>query len=621
MLELKKIFSDGAVFQQNTENEISGSADAGKEIRLSLFKNESEIFSVCVLSDNDGRWNAVLPPANGGKKPYKLHIECGGDMVEVNDIYFGELFHISGQSNMELPLRRTLDPLKEAPVLEDYHYIREFRAAICCCFSKEAAYDDFAGGSWRSAEGERKLDISAAGYYFAAEIFKRLDVPIGLVNTSAGGAAVESFMPYAMVRKYEIHNEFLEKATRENYMQNMISGVEKREREWTESLGNENFGLKPSDNMKSCIVPCLTNELEGLESFSGRIFFFREFFIPDDFPLSGAELILGTITDSDSVYINGVKTGETGYMYPPRYYPLPEGVLKRGINTAAVRIDVKNGCGGFTKGKRYCLKSGSRIIELSGRWKYAVASEAEAFKESSFVQDRPIALYSKLMAPAMKLKYRALVWYQGETNCGRAHIYKQMFSDFIDFYRGECGYEIPVIFTQLCNYEGMCGSEGSRSWAALRNAQLECLEISSTAMAVTADLGEYNDLHPKNKRDVGKRLAYCAGGLLYGDDTVFVRCTGASAAVLEDKTVITLSFDGPAFLKNGKTGAFEIVFEDGVYGCAEQDSEKCSDTLRICCNHCGKPKYVWYAQSNNPAELDLYDLTLKPLSPFEISIG
>ena len=620
MLTLKKLFSDGMIFQRDTENTISGKADAGAKISLYLLKDGGEVFSDKTTADSDGCWKIILPPIKGSKVPYSMCVECGEDKLTVKDIYSGELFLMSGQSNMELPMSRTYYPFEDAAPHTDYPLIHEFRAPIVNCFTIGERHDDFTGGEWKSAVGGNILPMSATGYYFAAEIFKRLDIPVGLVNISAGGAAVESFMPYDMIKKYKIHDEFLAEATKENYIENTQKADIAREGEWSKALGTNDFGLVPSDDMAACIVPCSTEDISELKGFSGRLYFFREFELPDDFPQTDAMLILGTITDSDISYINGVKVGETGYLYPPRYYHVPDGVLKKGKNTVAVRVDIRNGLGGFTKGKRYCLKSGNRIIDLSGEWRYAVAKRSEPIKPSVFFQGNPLALYANMAAPSFGIKYRAMVWYQGESNGGRSEYYKQMFTEFVEMYRKECGCELPVIYTQLVNFEGMCEHDPSQSWASFRKAQLDCLEIPDTAMAVTADIGEYNDLHPKNKRDIGKRLAYCAGGLLYGDKTIFARCTKASASENDGRTDITLTFDTGVYLQYADASAFEAVFEDGTFRCETDGTEHCSETLNMSVPHTGKLIKVRYAWRNNPYMFNLFDLEMKHVSPFEITL-
>lgn len=611
MLELKKIYSDGMILQRETENLIQGKADAGAYVSIFISDKDEMLFSGGTAADDNGFWCISLPRFGGGYRKYVLTAECGNEKVTVNDILFGEVFHISGQSNMELPLNRTRDPFVKAKIGGDSPYIREFRAEIKSCFDPDADSYDFAGGKWTSAADDKNLEMSAAGYYFAEDIHDRLDMPVGLVNTSAGGAALEGFMPYDMIRGYEIHNDFLDEAAKEGYIENTSAEDVKREKEWTDALGNEDFGLVPSDDMKTCNVPCSIHEIDGMGEFSGRIWFFKKFNIPDNICLDDAELILGTITDSDTAYINGVKVGETGYMYPPRYYSIPDGVLKRGENILAVRMEIKGGWGGFTKGKRYCIRLGRRTVELSGQWKYAVAARAEKLKGGVFFQGLPFALYSCMTVPVLPIKFRAMLWYQGETNCGRAYIYKKMFSDFVKYYRRECGYEIPVIFTQLCNFTN--GGDTTSSWAKFRLAQLECLDVPKTAMAVTIDVGEENDLHPINKRAVGKRLAECAGYLIYGDENTFVRCV--NAAYSDGK--IKLTFDKGIHLATALPRYFEAVYNDRAVSCSAVQTGFSEITLDCA----EKPESVRYAYLNNPANPDLLDIKLEPVSPFEIRLA
>ncbi len=617
MLALKKLFTDGWVFQHDVKNLLAGFAVPGKTVSVSLTQNGEEVFKGMKAADRNGSWSIPIPPFKGSLDPFTLHVSCKNEEITVNDIYSGELFHISGQSNMELPMRRTKDPFGDNAPFKDYPYIREYRTEISCCFDPSARSEEFAGGIWKKAVGEDILDMSAVGYYFAVEIYERLHIPVGLMNTSAGGASIESFMPYDMLKKYEIHDEFLKEAAVGGYLESKSAEDLKREEKWTEALGTEDFGLEPTPEMKDCVVPCSTDDIEELRGFSGRVYFFRVFMLPDSFPSDNAELILGTVTDSGAVYLNGAKIGETENMYPPRYYPIEKGLLRNGINTIAVRVDIKYGKGGFAKGKRYCIRSGNRIIELSGNWKYAIAAKASALEPSVFFQSMPMALFSDMFSPAMRIRYKALVWYQGETNCGRADLYKRMFSDLVSYYRSESGYDIPVIYTQLCGYDGMLGKDDpSDSWAKFRQAQLDCLDVRRTAMAVTVDLGEYNDLHPKNKKEVGRRLAYCAGGLLYGDETIFVKC---KSAIRDDENII-LSFNGNVYLKNIEYSEFEAVFEDGIYRCSLGEKELCGNSVTLKCAHAGNPKFVRYAWKNSPKILNLFDLRLVPVSPFEVEV-
>ncbi len=619
MLKLNSVFSNGMIFQRDTQNNVYGIADAGEKTELRLIQGGKEIFRGEGEAGADGHFRISIPPCPGSTEPYEIKVSCGNESTEIHDVYSGELFNISGQSNMELPVSRTRYPFSEPAVLKENPLIREFRVPIVSCFTPgEVSYDFPEGGAWKNAVGDNIADMSAAGYYFATDIFERLGIPVGLVNTSAGGAAVEGFMPYDMIREYGIDDEFLDEATKPGYIERRTEFDTTALQNWFDSLGTEDFGLVGSDDMKECVVPCTTDDIGELNGFSGRLFFFREFTVPESFPLDGAELIMGTVTDSDTMYINGVKVGETTYKYPPRYYPVGSGILRKGKNTIAVRVEITNGIGGFNKDKKYCLKNGCREIALSGKWKYAVAKRAERLEPGVFFQSKPLALYSTMFAPAVMLKYKALLWYQGESNVWAADHYKQMFTDFIKFYRRSIGYDIPVIFTQLCSFKGMAGeNEISDGWARLRNAQLGCLETEKTAMAVIFDIGEYNDLHPKNKYGVGKRLAYYAGGVVYGDEVVFVRCRNAEQ---KDDTIV-LTFDGEVFLKNADESQFEAVFEDGTTEkLIPAANETCGDTVLLKCGHSGKIKAVRYAWDNAPEILNLYDLMLVPISTFEITL-
>lgn len=587
------IFSDGMILQRDAENFITGSGEG--EMTLTLERDDK----ICGRSRiaADGRWRIAVPAGKADRQPYTIKIRCGNVMQVISDVLFGDVFHITGQSNMELPLNRTYDPFKgDVPVPEE-ELIREFRVPIELCFEAGKESTTFTGGSWVRACDDKELNISAAGYYFAKRLFAETGVPIGLVNTSAGGSAIEGRIPAEVCREFHELDPVTDMVTADGYMENTLAEGEKTEREWNEyvesrdKIGNDIIKGKYPEGSK-CSVPLWVNDLPDMKGFCGRIWFWKEFEIPTTAKLTDAMLILGTLVDADRSYINGVQVGETGYLYPPRYYTIPKDILKTGINRIAVRLDINGGFGGFTEGKRFCVKLGDDIIDLEGEWSYKASVKAPQRGTVEFLPSKELAVYAYMTAPAYRLPFKGMLVYQGETNCWNADIYGGLYRRFVEYYRQRCGYNIPVVSVQLPNW-----TPGGESWVKIRQKQLECCDIPDTAMAVTLGMGENNDLHPIDKESVGAALCDCVLRLIYGKgDPLPVSPTD----IRRTSDGILVAFREEVHLTDKSTDYFEVHTPNGWTPVNVRESR---GGLLLDCSakNADKVRYAWLPDADSPA--------------------
>ena len=277
----------------------------------------------------------------------------------------------------------------------------------------------------------------------------------------------------------------------------------------------------------------------NLESFQGSIWFRRTFVIPQGYLLEDALLRVGTLVDADTVYINGTEVGHVDYMYPPRRYPLPSGVLRYGENTIAVCLVSHRETGAFTEGKKYCIQGteaifegGYRVesgdlmdpkpedgkweIDLSGQWKYKTAAVMSPLPEQTFFQYKPTAIYNGMMHPLLRYKIKGALWYQGESNESNALEYMELLTHLVKCWRTWFGENLPFICVQLPQFYDPTMGLRKNAWAELREQQRQILLLPNTGLAVTIDVGEGNDLHPQTKEAVGKRLALIARAIIYG---------------------------------------------------------------------------------------------------------
>ena len=611
MLVLDADISSGMILQREESVPISGSSEPGETVRVSVRRGGATLSEAAAAVEESGRFTVMLPPVSGSCEACEVTVTAGSGSVTLTDVLFGDVFHITGQSNMELPLSRVYDPYDPAKPFSgsqrtpDCPYVREFRAPIIPCFDPKAELDRWEQGEWLSADSPRGASLSAVGYFFAKALFDRYGIPIGLLNTSAGGAPIEAFLPYDELRRLHCCDGFLDKAAVPGWMQRTAAEDERRCQAYYAAVEREDSigGQVLSGSLAGGKETSLPLWLEG---FSGRIWLWRELDLPEGFDTEAAQLLLGTLTDADTAYVNGIKVGETGYMYPPRYYGIPAGALRPGRNRLAVRLDIYGGRGGFTPGKRWCLKSGSCLLDLSEGWHYVKAVTTEGLTPPAFFQGMPLSLYA-VTAPIYRRRFKGLVVYQGESNGENAERYRELFTRFIGYYRRRIGWEIPVIFTQLPEF----GSEGS--WPLLRQAQLKCAALPGTAMAVTIGTGEVNDLHPINKWDVGRRLALLAARLiLEGQECPPVCCERAETRGLWAE----LKFTREVKLIRQENSYFTAVYADGTEETvgAEQLSGR---SLRLKISQ-GSPAVIRYAWMPSPTDPQLWDTEGMPVSPFEI---
>ncbi|SDA17126.1 sialate O-acetylesterase [Ruminococcus sp. YE71] len=610
-----RYIADGAVLQCGEPFELFGHSEPSAEVTLTLTHGGKVTAKVTSRADDSGRFTAVIPAVSGGFESYELELLSGGEQLFFTDILFGEVFHISGQSNMELPLRRTYHPFKPFEHRE-CGFIREFRVPVECCFTPDYEDEDFRGGYWMRAEGEQMLGMSGAGYYFALVLMDELKCPVGLLNTSAGGCAIESRMPAPMLRDIGGYEDRLGSYADPDFMKNRADSDAADMRRWYETLGRLDrvgetvFGedFIPEGRMN---IPLYFRETDELKGFSGRVWMRKKFVIHESTELRDAELILGNIIDNDRAYINGEKVGETGYMYPPRYYRFDPSVLRHGENTAVVCMEVKGGDGGFVRGKDYCLKVGGEVIDLSGEWEYT-AVRTETLSPSVFFPELPMALWAAMTTPAFRVNIRGMLWYQGETNTWHPEKYFGLFARFTELVRERCGKELPIITVQLPNFAGHGGTVGT-NWAVLRLQQEKCTELPNCGMAVTIGCGESNDLHPIDKKTVGERLAWETLELVYGRKMKEKsRCVSAEWS--DGK--VTLTFSAETELVNSPALYFEAVCGGKAVTLA---AEKTSPhTVVLPC--AAKPEQVRYAFNDDPSEPDLFSRDGLPVAPFVFDI-
>lgn len=271
---------------------------------------------------------------------------------------------------------------------------------------------------------------------------------------------------------------------------------------------------------------------------------------------------------------------------------------------------------------RETLDADPKLKVLVNRWDekiaqhMAAASAPAANKDPRHNPHRASGLYNAMIHPLIPYAIRGAIWYQGESNAGRAYQYRRLFPAMIQDWRKHWGQsDFPFLFVQLANFREVKPEPDDSAWAELQEAQLMTLKLPNTGMAVAIDIGEANDIHPKNKQDVGKRLALNALAIAYGRDVAHTGPLYDSVKFENGKAIVTLknAVKGLTTRNNEPVKGFVIAGNDRKFVWA--DAKIDGNTVIVSGKKVKSPAAVRYAWADNPM-CNLYDGTGLPASPF-----
>ncbi len=621
-VRLPRLLGDGVILQRDAATTIRGRADEGETVTVYL--DDERIVGTRA---SDGRWQVELGPVPAGG-PHTLTIE-GENAIVVDDVWFGDVWVASGQSNMELTMSRVSGRYAADVAAADYPLIRQFDVPRGYDF--HAPREDLDGGEWVASTPETVHEFSAVAWFFARELHERHGVPIGILSSNYGGSTAEGWMSEEALEAYPHYLEIARSYRDENYLSDLRASDQSAVEDWHAALDAKDAGLQgdvpwhaprldDSGWPRTAVPGGWADSAAG--PVNGAVWFRRDVELPPGLAGKAAALELGRIVDADVTYVNGTEVGATTYQYPPRRYRIPPGLLRAGTNTIAVRVVSSSGEGGFVEDKPYELRVGSETIDLAGEWRYRVGAVSEPLPPPRFIAHRqPLGFYNAMLAPLQATTIRGVIWYQGESNVGRAEEYARLFPAMIrDWRRGWGQGDFPFLFVQLANYLEPVDEPTESAWAELRDAQLAALCEPNTAGVVAIDLGEWNDIHPENKKDVGERLALAARRMAYGERDI-VSSGPMLRALAREHDELVLDFDhaGSGLLARGdRLHGFAVAGADGVYrwGSARIDGGR----VVVRHEHVSRPVAVRYAWADNPVRANLYNREGLPAWPFEAEL-
>lgn len=616
-LSVSPLFSDHMVLQRNVENPIWGTAEAGTQIQI---KMQGQMHNVLVGKDR--KWKINLAPMKAGG-PHTLSISNKKEKIEFKDILVGDVWICSGQSNMEWSVIASNNAKEEIENAND-NQIRHFK--IPHQFSLQPS-DDFSGGPWQVCSPEVVGNFTAVGYYFAKHLRKTEGVPIGLLNTSWGGSKIEPWMsPESLgylnaAESSETIGRKMEKATsdKKENIRALLGDLPLKEKGIVDGKAKWAESSHDVTDWKSMALPGAWEE-KGLKDLDGIVWFRKTVKLSAAEAMENSHLNLGKIDDADISYINGIEIGKTNNYNTIRNYAIPDGILKAGENTIAVRIsDYGWGGGMYSEASELYLQVGKKKTSLSGDWKYNV--DKVTLDNGMDAIRTATLLYHKMIYPILGCGIKGAIWYQGESNAGSfedSEKYAELFPTMIKDWRARWNMgDFPFLWVQLANWKATTENPAESEWAYLRESQSKTLSLANTGQAVIIDIGEADDIHPRNKQDVGKRLGLVAQKIAYKKDLVYSGPTYKSMSI--EKNKIRLSFDhvgGGLMLKEGTDELYEfaIAGEDKEFVWAQAKIE--GNEIVVWQDDIKKPIAVRYAWSDNPDKANLYNKEGLPTCPF-----
>ncbi len=615
-VKLPALVSDGMVLQRDQNIRIWGSADAGEKINISFLKKKH-----ATTADASGKWTVTLPPAKAGG-PYIMTI----NEIEVKDILVGDVWLCSGQSNMELPINRVMDMFRDEVEAYNNPMIRHIKVPLSYDFHQPKT--DINNTSWKALTAQNALQFSAVAYFFAKDLFETNKVPIGLINASVGGSPAEAWISEEGLKHFPAYLSERDICRSDSYVENVKNLERERRNLWVNVLNKQDAGL--SENIKWSSLnyddsAWTTFDLfdktwgsDGLNPINGSHWFRKELNIPQHLASKSAVLRLGCIMDADSVFVNGIFVGTISYQYPPRIYQVPENLLKEGKNVISIRLISYSGFPEFVKDKPYKLLFDKEEISLTGDWRYKQGNQMPALPGETFFHYKPIGLYNAMIAPLQNYALKGVLWYQGESNTGKHNEYYDLMTSLIgDWRKLWKQVDLPFLIVQLANFMQDPPYPSESGWAELRNQQLRLSQtIPNTALAVTIDIGEWNDIHPLNKKEVGRRLSLQAQRIAYGDSKTIAEGPIYQSMLIDgDKIILSFKEGTNEFGTIDELKGFAIAGEDGQFKWAKAVVE--NNKVVVWNSEIKNPVKVRYAWRNNPTEANLKNSAGSPASPFE----
>ena len=632
---LHPLFQDHAVLQRDQPVPVWGHAAPGATVSVAVAGQ-----AVATRADAGGRWQVTLQPIAAGG-PYAMSVRAGQATEIVHDVQIGDVWLCSGQSNMELPVWRALDAASEIAAATQPE-IRLFTVPKAAAVVPQ---DDFAAPvAWQPATPDTVRDFSAACFYFARELHKTVDVPMGLIQAAWGGSRIEAWTSADALRLQDGMAPALDVLAL--YAGDPAAAHARWGRQWQqwwarrEGAAADTPWQPGADSRGWRQAPAMLGAWErwgvpALSDYNGMVWYRTQVTLTPAQAGQGARLELGPVDETDMTWVNGVAVGSQYAPGQARSYPLPAGLLNAGANTVVINVLDTYGDGGLagpSSAHAVRLDDGTRIV-LDAPWQYRAAPGLQAPPLAPWQAATGLStLYNAMIAPLGHYGLRGTLWYQGESNTGDGAAYATRLRDLREDWRGRFGARMPLLVVQLAGYGQPPVAPVESGWAQVREAQRQvAAEDSNTGLALAIDIGDAYDIHPPNKQELGRRLARVARHVVYGD-----RALAPSGPVARKASRmpagVRIAFDDIAgtLVATGADGpiGFELCDADARH-CNYADAALDGHEVVLSCLDCAEPAggphrsaglRVRYCWADGPV-CTLRDSSDAPAGPFELSLN
>ncbi|TDW52793.1 sialate O-acetylesterase [Flavobacterium sp. 270] len=623
VVKLPSFFTDNMVLQQKSAVPFWGESDQKSVSVTSSWDKKTYQTNV-----ENGKWKVVLKtPVYGG--PYTITINDGTTKTLTN-ILIGEVWLCSGQSNMEMPLEGwgKINNYKEEIANANYPQIRLLQAEhIENTLPQNILKVQHDG--WNVCSPKTIADFSATAYFFARKIYKEKNIPIGLIHSSWGGTLIEAWTSSGALTTIHDFDAEIEAMKSETSRQALQQKYNTEIAAWEKYLTSTDKGFQhekaiwatpnfDDSSWKTMKLPSFFDS-NGMSNFDGIVWFRKKFTISDnskDFSLSYFA------DDDDVIWVNGNYIGETKGYNVERHYTIPSQFLKKGENTIAIKVYDGAGNGGVYGDEKIALQSDKETISLAGDWKYNIGADSKDLPAKPYLaqgQNRPSAIYNAMIAPSVDYKIKGVIWYQGESNAERAYQYQTLFPLLINDWRNQFkDQNLPFFFVQLANYKQQKEQPGDSDWAELREAQFKTLKaVPNTGMAVITDIGNAEDIHPKNKQDVGDRLANIALAKLYNTKINYSGPLYKTYTIKGNVVIIDFDFNESIKAKDNVLKGFSVAGTDQKFYWAE--AKIVNGKVEVSSKEVPNPAAVRYNWADNPNG-NLTNISGLPASSFRTDL-
>ncbi|MDF2157670.1 sialate O-acetylesterase [Algoriphagus sp. CAU 1675] len=604
-VELPKLFSDGMVIQRDIPFSVWGKGIPGRMVRVSV---AGAIASGEV--DADSTWHLKMPAAKAGG-PFKLTV----NQREIKDVFFGDVWLAGGQSNMEWKLKSQVIGAKKEFEEGGFPEIRFFKVPNSYA---AVPLEDVVGGSWKVADSVNLPDFSAVAWFFAKRNHLEKKVPVGVIESNWGGTPAEGWTDAEILATMDASytkeaKDVVENADKwqavilENEQKKMLrdSLVEKPD----SLLALKVSSIEYSDANWTSIQLPNANPL-------AHIAWLRKTFV-----LNSTDEIsfhLPNMSQMAFIYLNGKQIHHKDWSGSIPDLKIASDLLNKGRNVLSIRIvnTWNNQPVVGEKGEMYLTQNGNKI-SLEGSWKYSNNIVEPRLPKVEYLNWKSGFMYNAMIYPLAQYPIKGAIWYQGESNAGRHEEYKDLFSTMISNWRElwEIG-DFPFLFVQLANFMERKDLQPESDWAYLREAQRETLNLPNTGMAVIIDIGEAEDIHPRNKKDVGERLWLQARKVAYGEKIIAGGPAFKEVKWEEDALFVSFTDVGKGLkLSHGnQVKGFIVQDAEGQFEVAEAELAG-PDLVRVQIPKGVVPVEIRYAWADNPEVNLVNDLNL-PAIPF-----